>query len=90
MRSGPCTGNKANSRAVLAAAMVTFARVKRHNLLALGMGVWKILLVQMASVARRPLYARVAACHLMSRWQQEVRLFAVKLFVWLSLASCVI
>ena len=72
VRSGPCTGNKANSRAVLAAAMVTFARVKRHNLLALGMGVWKILLVQMASVARRPLYARVAACHLMSRWQQEV------------------
>ena len=63
-------GNKANSRALVASAMVIFSRVKRTNLLTLAFGIWKILLVEMASVARRPQYSRVAACHLMARWQQ--------------------
>lgn len=74
-------GNKANSRAILASAMVIFSRVKMNNLLALAFGTWKILLVQMASLARRPLYARVASCYLMSRWQQEVHL--KKLRIWI-------
>jgi hypothetical protein len=74
-------GKKANSRAVIATAMATFCRVKRRNLLAMALGCWKIVLVEMASVARRPLYARVAACHLMARWQQEVHL--KKLRVWI-------
>lgn len=74
-------GKKANSRALIATAMATFCRVKRRNWLARAFGCWKILLVLMASVARRPLYARVAACHLMARWQQEVHL--KKLRVWI-------
>jgi hypothetical protein len=74
-------GKKANSRALIASAMVIFCRVKRSNLLALAFGTWKILLVVMASVSRRPLYSRTAACYLMARWQQEVHL--KKLRVWI-------
>lgn len=74
-------GDKANARAVIANAMVIFCRVKRKNFLALAFGTWKILLVEMASVARRPMYSRVAACYLMARWQQEVHL--KKLRIWI-------
>lgn len=74
-------GDKANARATIASAMVIFCRVKRCNFLALAFGTWKILLVEMASVARRPMYSRIAACYLMARWQQEVHM--KKLRIWI-------
>jgi hypothetical protein len=74
-------GDKARSRALVASTLEIFCRVKRLNLLALGFGIWKILLVECASMARRPQYARLAACHLMSRWQQEVHLKQLRIWI---------
>ena len=74
-------GNKANSRSLVVRLFSIFTRVKRANLLALGFGLWKILLVTCASIQRRPFYARIASCYLMARWQQEVHLN--KLRIWI-------
>lgn len=74
-------GGKANSRRLIANAMLTFCRVKKLNYLALAFGTWKICLVQKESLARRPYYARNAAAFMMATWIVEVR--TKKLKNWL-------
>ena len=73
-------GSDADQRRALTNTLRIFCRVRRRSILAQAFGTWKIGLVITASDMNRPRYAKVAACHLMARWLQEVHL--KKLRVW--------
>jgi hypothetical protein len=76
-------GSKANARKLIANTLFIFCRVKRRNLLALAVGVWKICLVEQISIANRPKYARTAALYLMASW--AIRAKMKNLRSWLAI-----
>jgi hypothetical protein len=70
----------ARSRAVFERAMEIFCRARRLNLLALALGIWKIILVQQKSLARRPMYAKIASVHLISGWLQNRKVQRIRMW----------
>ena len=70
----------ARSRGVFERAMLTFCRLKKRNYLALAMGIWKIAVIQQRSLARRPMYAKIASVHLMSGWLQDRKVQRIRMW----------
>jgi hypothetical protein len=85
-------GKRANPRQMIAKLLFIFVRVKRKNLLALAMGIWKICLEQSKSLARRPKYAKVAAIHLIENWARAMKAKTMQKWIrrWALVVSFVI
>lgn len=64
-------GKSSTSREKIVRGLDIIFRVKHRNLIALAFGLWKIMLVHLESLAKRPQYAKIAAVTIMHGWLQN-------------------
>ena len=71
-------GKKANPRALVEKLVTIFCKTRRTNLLAMALGIWKLLVVEKERKARTVQYSKAAACFLMKQWVINCRFRQMK------------